>query len=171
VDIAFARKVAYFFDDVHQAKAFYPHALETLAAVKKMGLRQGIVSNAQFYTPIMLNILLRQAGYEGANPHADFFERRLIFYSYRLGVSKPNPFAFEQAKKRLGSKGIKPARVIYVGNDVRNDMIPARGVGFKVVLFAGDRESLALRKDRPDCAGFRPDATIKKLPQLLEIIR
>ena len=170
VDMALARKVAYFFDDVHQAKALYPNALETLATVREMGLHQGIISNAQFYTPIMLNILLRRAGHRGPNPHADVFGRQLTFYSYRLGVSKPNPLAFERAKKRLGSKGIEPARVIYVGNDVRNDMVPARDVGFKAVLFAGDRESLALRKDRPDCAGFKPDAVIKKLPQLLEII-
>jgi len=73
-------------------------------------------------------------------------------------------------KERLGSRGIEPARVIYVGNDVLNDMLPARTAGFKAVLFAGDRESLTLRKDRAECAGFKPDAVIKKLPQLLEII-
>jgi putative hydrolase of the HAD superfamily len=170
VDIALAQKVAYFFDDVHQAKALYPNALETLTAVREMGLRQGIISNAQFYTPIMLNILLRRAGHRGPNPLANLFGRQLTFYSYRLGVSKPNPLAFERAKKRLCAKGIEPARVIYVGNDVLNDMLPAHDVGFKAVLFAGDSESLNLRKDRPDCAGFKPDATIKKLPQLLEII-
>jgi putative hydrolase of the HAD superfamily len=170
LDVNFARKVAYFFDDIHQAKALYPGALETLSSVREMGLLQGIISNAQFYTPIMLNILLRQAGHEGSEPGARLFNRGLVFYSYRLGVSKPNPLAFERAKERLGTKGISPGRVIYVGNDVGNDMLPARRVGFRTVLFAGDRESLALRKDRSDCADFRPDAVIKNLPQLMKII-
>ncbi len=165
-----ARRIAYFFDDVYQTKALYPGARETLEGVKKLGLRQGIISNAQFYTPIALNILLRRAGHKGPDPHADLFDRRLVFYSYRLGVSKPNPFAFERARKRLRAMGIAPDRVLYVGNDALNDMIPARKVGFRTALFAGDKESLKLRKDRPECASFRADVVIKSLPQLLQII-
>ena len=65
---------------------------------------------------------------------------------------------------------LAPDRVLYVGNDALNDMIPARKVGFRTVLFAGDKESLKLRKDRPECASFRADAVIKSLPQLLQII-
>lgn len=171
LDIYFARKVAYFFEDVYQDKKLYPGALETLDAVKGIGLKQGVISNAQFYTPIILNFLFRQAGNKRSNPHAHLFNRGLVFYSYRLGVSKPNPLAFERAKERLAKKKIAPGSVIYVGNDILNDMVPARGVGFKTVLFAGDRESLALRKDRADCAEFMPDAVIKTLPQLLKIIR
>jgi putative hydrolase of the HAD superfamily len=171
LDINLALKAAYFFDNVYQDKSLYPNALETLETVKELGLRQGIISNAQFYTPITLNILFRRAGHRSPDPHAYLFDRRLVFYSYRLGVSKPNPLAFERAKERLGAKGIRPDQVIYVGNDVLNDMLPGRDVGFKTVLFAGDRESLALRRDRPDCANFRPDAVIKNLPQLLKIIR
>ena len=171
IDIELALKVAYFFDDVYQARALYPGALETLEAIKELGPRQGIISNAQFYTPLSLNILFRRAGHESADPHADLFHRRLVFYSYRLGVSKPNPLAFERARRHLGAMGIGPGDVVYVGNDVLNDMVPARKAGFKAVLFAGDRQSLSLRKDRRECAGFRPDAVIKKLPQLIEIIK
>lgn len=171
IDIDSALRIAYFFDDVFQAKALYPNTMETLEKVLELGLRQGVISNAQFYTPLALNTLFRRAGHRGADPHADLFHRRLVFYSYRLGVSKPNPLAFERARKRLDAMGIEPGGVIYVGNDVLNDMIPARKAGFKAVLFAGDRESLALRKDRRECAGFRPDAIIKKLPQLIELLK
>ncbi len=143
IGLDLALRVAYFFDDVYQTKALYPGAQETLEGVRRLGLRQGIISNAQFYTPIALNM---------------------------LGVSKPNPLAFERAKVRLHAMGIEPDRVLYVGNDVLNDMLAARAAGFRGVLFAGDRESLNLRKDRPECAVFRPDAVIKSLPQLLEII-
>ena len=170
IDLDFALKAAYFFDDVYQTKTLYPDARRTLAGIKKHGLKQGIISNAQFYTPIALRMLLGREGLRGADPFGRLFDRRLVFFSYRLGVSKPNPLAFELARDRLQAKGIEPKRVLYVGNDVLNDMLPARRVGFKSVLFAGDKESLTLRKDRPECAGFKPDAVIKSLPQLLQII-
>ncbi len=165
-----ALKIAYFFDDVYQTKALYPGARETLENVKALGLRQGIISNAQFYTPIALNMLLRGKNDAGATPMKRIFDGRLVFFSHRLGVSKPNPVAFQRAKDRLLSMGIAAQRVLYVGNDVLNDMLPARAAGFGTVLFAGDKESLGLRKDRPECAGFEPDAVIKSVPQLLEII-
>ena len=170
IGLDLALRVAYFFDDAYQTKALYPGAQETLEGVRRLGLRQGIISNAQFYTPIALNMLLRRKKSERADPMRRLFDRRLVYFSYRLGVSKPNPLAFERAKVRLHAMGIEPDRVLYVGNDVLNDMLAARAAGFRGVLFAGDRESLNLRKDRPECAGFRPDAVIKSLPQLLEII-
>jgi putative hydrolase of the HAD superfamily len=165
-----ALKIAYLFDDMYQTKVLYPSAFQTLEAVKELGLRQGIISNAQFYTPIALRMLLRREEKRVDDPLRQLFDRHLILFSYRLGVSKPNPLAFELARSRLKAMGVKPSRVLYVGNDVLNDMIPARRVGFRCVLFAGDAQSLTLREDRAECAGFRPDAVIKSLPQLLRII-
>lgn len=170
MDLNLAFRVAYFFDDVYQAKTLYPGTRKTLEGIKSLGLRQGIVSNAQFYTPIALKMLLGQSGRHGGDPMKRLFDNRLVFFSYRLGVSKPNLLGFETARSRLQSMGVEPARVVYVGNDIFNDMIPASKVGFMSVLFAGDGESLNLRKNHPDCTGFRPDAIIRSLPQLLEIV-
>jgi putative hydrolase of the HAD superfamily len=165
-----ALRVAYFFDDVYQTKKLYPGARRTLEGIRKLGLKQGIVSNAQFYTPIALNMLLQTKKSGGNRPLETLFDRRLIFFSYKLGVSKPNPLAFDRARSRLESMGIRPEQVLCVGNDVRKDMMPARAAGFRSVLFAGDRESLNLREEQPECAGFKPDAIITSLPQLLEIV-
>jgi putative hydrolase of the HAD superfamily len=165
-----ALKLAYFFDYVYHAKAFYPGVRQTLEEIGRLGLRQGIISNAQFYTPLILRMLLRREGLRPDDPLQELFDRRLIFFSYRLGVSKPNPRAFETARERLQKMGIEPNHVLYVGNDILNDMIPARNVGFRCILFAGDRETLALRKDNPECAGFKPDAVIKSVPQIMKII-
>jgi putative hydrolase of the HAD superfamily len=201
LDLAF--RIAYFFDDVYHTKRLYAGARETLEGVKTLGLMQGIISNAQFYTPIALGILLRRArrrfaghthkdetpfwrhdaasrlirGHDAAScPRIsssclkELFDSRLMFFSYCLGVAKPNPRAFELARLRLKNMGIPPDRVLYVGNDLHSDMTPARKVGFKCVLYAGDKESLMLRRDHSDCSGFKPDAIIKSLPQLLSII-
>jgi putative hydrolase of the HAD superfamily len=171
VTLDLAYRIAYFFDDVYHAKVLYAGARYTLAGIRKLGLKQGIISNAQFYTPIALRLLLQKPGNRRTNPLKELFDERLIFFSYDLGVSKPNPLAFELARDRLKRTRIEPASVLYVGNDMCNDMVPARAVGFKCVLFAGDRESLTLRQNRPECVDFEPDAVIKALPDLLKVIQ
>lgn len=168
IDLLLALKVAYFFDDKQQFKLLYPGARRTLETIKQKGLPQGIISNAQFYTPITLNLLLQNSS--SGEPMKELFDRRLTFFSYRLGVGKPNPLGFMQARKRLMQVGIEPSFVIFIGNDMLFDMVLAHRSGFKTVLFAGDRRSITLRKNDPEVAGFEPDGIIKSLPQLLEII-
>jgi putative hydrolase of the HAD superfamily len=168
IDLSLALKVAYFFDDTQQFKLLYPGARRTLETIKQKGLMQGIISNAQFYTPITLNLLLRNSS--SGKPMKELFNRRLVFFSYQLGVGKPNPLGFEQARERLMRMGIGPSFVIFVGNDMLFDMVLAHKSGFKTILFAGDRRSITLRKNNPEVAGFEPDGIIKSLPQLLEII-
>jgi len=67
--------------------------------------------------------------------------------------------------------GIMPGNVLYVGNDMLNDIYTAHNSGFQTCLFAGDRRSLRLRTDRPECASLKPDAIIKELNQLTDMIR
>jgi putative hydrolase of the HAD superfamily len=64
-----------------------------------------------------------------------------------------------------------PDQVLYVGNDMRNDICPAAATGFHTALFAGDKRSLRLREDDRKCARTRPDIIITDLMQLLENIR
>jgi putative hydrolase of the HAD superfamily len=168
IDPSLALKVAYFFDDTQQFKLLYPGARRTLETIKEKGLLQGIVSNAQFYTPITLNLLLKNSA--SGEPMKELFDRSLVFFSYQLGVGKPNPLGFTQARNRLMRAGIKPSFVIFVGNDMLFDMVLAHKTGFQTVLFAGDRRSITLRKNDPQVAGFEPNGIIKSLPQLLEII-
>ncbi|MHC4986693.1 MAG: HAD family hydrolase, partial [Planctomycetota bacterium] len=66
--------------------------------------------------------------------------------------------------------GIEPGQALYVGNDVRNDIAPARSLGMRTALFAGDARSLRLRADDPDCGGAQPDAVVTALPQILELL-
>ena len=70
----------------------------------------------------------------------------------------------------LKAKGIQPVSVLYLGNDMLNDIYPARTVGFQTALFAGDRRSLRLRKDDPRCAALSPDLVVTDLGQLPQLI-
>ncbi len=170
IDLNLAFKVAYFFDHTQQFKVLYPGARQTLNAIRKRGLRQGIISNAQFYTPLTLNMLLREAENSGADPMRRLFDPKLVFFSYKLGVAKPNLLAFEKARHYLEQMRIEPAQVVLVGNDIYFDATLAHRTGFQAVLFAGDRRSITLRTDDPDLGRFEPDGVIKELIQLLDIL-
>jgi putative hydrolase of the HAD superfamily len=62
---------------------------------------------------------------------------------------------------------IPAASVLYVGNDMRNDIVPAASVGFNTALFAGDQRSLRLRESDADCRNVTPDVIVTDLRQLI----
>ena len=137
-----------------------PHLQSMLSACRKKGLLLGIISNAQFYTPMLfkwfLNSEIEDLG----------FDPGLLFYSYQYEVAKPSPALFNMAAEKLYSKGIQPAAVLFVGNDMLNDIYPANAIGFQTALFAGDRRSLRLRTDDSRCANLSPELVLTDLGQL-----
>ena len=137
-----------------------PNLESMLSDCRQMGLIMGIISNAQFYTPYLftwfLNSEIENLG----------FDPGLLFYSYRFEVAKPSLKLFELAAETLQSKGVGPAAVLYLGNDMLNDIYPASAIGFQTALFAGDRRSLRLRTEDPRCADLIPDLVLTDLGQL-----
>ena len=122
----------------------------------------GIISNAQFYTPCLLSYFLGESRVSRA------FDKRLLFYSWQGGHAKPSTFMFRQAKKAIEEMGISIHSTLYVGNDMRNDILPAALVGFSTALYAGDQRSLRLREEDDRCRVFRPDLIITDLHQLID---
>jgi len=144
-----------------------PGMAGVLRALHDAGLRLGIVSNAQYYTPLLFEAFL-DGGPAGAG-----IDPALCVWSYELLEAKPSVRLYERALALLRAKGakgaskkIEPGEVVFVGNDIRNDIRPAAAAGLRTVLFAGDRRSLRLREDDPACAGLIPDALITHLDQL-----
>jgi len=159
--------------DVHTVKALalayeciinpvfpMPGARSLIRLCKEQGAALGIVSNAQFYTPLLLMWFFGKEFYEKA------FDRRLRFYSWQEGCAKPSAVLFSRAKTALESMGIRAGSVLYVGNDMRNDIQPATEAGFRTALFAGDRRSLQLRSEDKQCRGISPDWVVTDLGQL-----
>jgi putative hydrolase of the HAD superfamily len=134
-----------------------------IASIGGAGVPMGIISNAQCYTPVLLECLL------GANLKQCGFDPNLLFYSWREGRAKPSVFMFERAKTALLDMGIPAASVLYMGNDMLNDIRPAASVGFRTALFAGDRRSLRRREADERCHGLFPDLIVTDLRQLLTI--
>jgi putative hydrolase of the HAD superfamily len=142
-----------------------PHVVECLAALRAAGRRLGIVSNAQFFTPESFPALL------GRSPEELGFEPRWQYYSYQHGQAKPGRHLYRLAADRLAGEGIAAAGVLYIGNDLRNDIWPAAAVGFRTALFAGDARSLRLRQDDPGLSGVEPDAVVTDLEQVPALVR
>lgn len=142
-----------------------PGLESVLDELNRRGLALGIVSNAQFYTPLLFPSLM-------GRPLEDFgFRDALSVWSYRRREGKPSRNLYRILKDNLEAAGIRPEETLYVGNDIRNDIGPAAELGFRTVLFAGDERSLRWRREDADCRDVEPDCVITELAQLLHIIR
>jgi putative hydrolase of the HAD superfamily len=137
-----------------------PGAEETLTTLRDRGIRLGLISNAQFFTPLLFDAFF------GASPEALGFDPELLTYSFEVGEAKPSPNLFTPATRRLLALGMKPENALYVGNDMLNDIFAARRAGFKTALFAGDRRSLRLREGDGRVQGIRPDRVIRNLKEV-----
>lgn len=142
-----------------------PRACHTIRELHRRGVPLGIVSNAQFYTPALFTAHFNA-------PYVDLgFDKQLCSWSFHAGTAKPSPVLFQPVLNALQSDhGISPAEAVYVGNDMLNDVFAADSCGMKTVLFAGDARSLRLRKDKQQCSGLSPSATITDWSQLLQVI-
>jgi len=141
-----------------------PHVKEIFAACREKGIVMGIISNAQFYTPLLFSALM------GATLEALGFRRDLIFFSYMTGHGKPSLHLFEKAVDRLGELRISTKNALYVGNDMLKDIYPAHSAGLQTVLFAGDKRSLRLREDDKRCRGLEADLIVTDFRQLLRYL-
>lgn len=137
---------------------------ETLRMLRRRGVAMGLISNAQFFTPLLFRLFL------GSTPEHIGFTTDLTIYSYQHGQAKPSDTLFEPCHERLMDRGLSPESIVYVGNDMRNDIMPAAKIGWQTVLFAGDQRSLRLREDCDDCRGTQPGLVITDLRALLDWI-
>jgi len=141
-----------------------PGVHEVLERCKNKEIKMGIVSNAQFYTaPTMESLMHSHLSQKG-------FQEELCSWSYQLKRAKPSREIFRGPLEYLKKAGISPHEVLYIGNDMLNDIYTASEAGCKTALFAGDSRSLRLRIDDPRCKNLKPDITLTNLRQLEECI-
>jgi putative hydrolase of the HAD superfamily len=131
---------------------------EVLVALRDR-FRLGLVSNAQFYTPLTLAAL-------AGRPWAQLgFEEPLCAWSYVQRRAKPSGLLWEPVLQHLAAGGIPPAQVVMVGNDVEKDIRPAQAHGCRTILFAGDQRSLRAGEFREQPATGPWDAVMTDLRQ------
>ncbi len=142
---------------------------ETLEYLHMRGIPMGIISNAQFYTPIIMNYFI--SGNVTDSDRIDLFDPDLIIFSYKMKRSKPDPLLFETVSKTLKNKySIMPENTIFVGNDMYKDIYPACKAGFSTALFAGDIRSCKLRKEKEETRDLKPDYILTEVAQIIKIL-
>lgn len=137
-----------------------PGLTTLLERCREEGFLMGIVSNAQFYTPLLFPAFTGRTHTEWG------FSEDLCIWSYEQGEGKPSQTLFQLALDGLSGKGIAPCQVLYVGNDRRNDIGPAAALGCRTALFAGDARSLRLREDDPRVKDVESDIVCTDLNQI-----
>lgn len=144
-----------------------PGALETLLHFKEKDKVQGIISNSQFYTPIALEALTGKTLTELG------FSEKLLHWSFEERMKKPGMLFYKNFIKKMSAvdKTLNPEDVLYIGNDMLKDIYPARSLGMKTALFAGDKRSLKWRKEDSRCKDIEPDLVITSFSQLKECVQ
>jgi putative hydrolase of the HAD superfamily len=160
------KELALVFEMHNNAVYPMPHFHETLKKLNNREIPLGIISNAQFFTPILLSHFLGT----DVSDVPPYFHPQLQVYSYLLGRAKPDVFLFQVMGEHLKKLNLVPYDCLYIGNDMLNDISPAAETGFRTALFAGDTRSLRLRRLHPRCKNTRPDAIITSLNQIPQLI-
>jgi len=138
-----------------------PGLSDVLPRLKAAGLILGIVSNAQFFTPLVL------AAFPETGWTSGLFDKTLCAWSYRWKEAKPSSRMLKAILYRLSRyHGITPGETLVVGNDMRNDILPASRLGCHTVLFAGDARSLRWRSEKPECRAVTPSLILTRMAQL-----
>jgi len=137
-----------------------PHARSVLHSLRERGVALGIVSNAQFYTPLCMEALF------GRSIQQLGFEPDLCAWSYVQRAGKPSHRMFDTVISSLRARAILPNQTLFVGNDMLNDIAAAHDAGLKTALFAGDGRSYRPRPDHPRCRGLLPDLVLTALDPL-----
>ena len=99
-----------------------PDVVSTLEALQAQGLRLGLVSNAA-YLPRLMKAQLAALGL------ARYFAG--ITFSSEIGVRKPHPAIYQDALVKVG---VEPARTLFVGDRVREDVQGPKSLGMRAVL-------------------------------------
>ncbi len=83
---------------------------------------------------------------------------------------KPSERLFRPALSALNEKGISPSEVLHVGSRIAQDLAPARRLGMRTALFAGDRASLQATPEQLKDANLRPDVLLTEPNQIAEVV-
>ena len=128
-----------------------PLSYETVEALKKEGYKLGLVSNTMFNGSMHIADMRRF--------QLDTFFDSMVF-SADVNKWKPDPAPFQHVLEDLG---ILVENALFVGDDPAADVAGGKRTGLYTVHYLSSH-----RFSSPD--GYRPDATIDSLSELLAIV-
>lgn len=141
-----------------------PSLAEFLQSLLREDLSLGIISNSQYYTPIAFEAFL------DSRPDEFGFNPNLLIWSYKSGRKKPSIHFYEEFVDAAEKEDIEPREVLYVGNDIRKDIEPAKELGMKTALYVGDSRSIRHTHDELQKEKFQADLIVEELHQILDCL-
>jgi FMN phosphatase YigB (HAD superfamily) len=164
----FCRKVAYFFHASLQGTVCYPGVASALRRVASSGRTQGLLANGQCFTVALLQYAVTR---ECPSARLDgLLDPALYVISYEQRARKPSERLFRNLLTILEGRGIAAGNVLHVGSRLTEDVAPARRLGMRTALFAGDKASLDATADRLRDPGQRPDLLLTELDQVADAL-
>jgi FMN phosphatase YigB (HAD superfamily) len=164
----YSRKIAYFFHASLQGTGCYPGAATALQVVREAGLTQGLLGDGQCFTTVQLQRGL--SAQEADVRLDDLMDEEQVTLSFEVRGRKPSERLFRQALARLEKEGISPSETLHVGSRMTADIIPARRLGMRTALFAGDKASLQATAEQVKETTSRPDVLLTELTQIAEVV-
>jgi hypothetical protein len=164
----YCKKIAYFFHASLQGTACYEGAARAVEHVHSCGLAQGLIADAQCFTLVQLERGLRQQG-AGSSFRA-VSSNEFWGLSFEHKARKPSERLFRHVLNAAGQKSIRPMEILHIGARIAQDITPAKRLGMRTALFAGDKESLQATAEQLKDAATRPDVLLTDLSQVQNII-
>jgi len=164
----FARYLAFTYNFLSMGRELYPGVTEALVKLKANNIALGILSDAQFYTPIDLTLLLRDRSGGAVDDCNELFDTDLTFLSCEYGFVKPGDALFRRLFDALYEYQITPSQTVLVGNDLSIDIKPAASLGMRTALFCGD--DVMVWGEGEGSANVVPDIVFEKWEDLPELI-
>ncbi len=164
----YCRKIAFFFHASLQGTACYDGAAQALRQLKARDIALGLIADAQCFTLAQL-----QRGLTAQDPAArvdELFDKDLRALSFEVGAKKPSERLFEKVLTQLEQRGIGPQETLHIGSRIALDIVPAKKLGMRTALFAGDKASLAVTPEQLKDPACRPDALITELAQIVDLV-
>ena len=164
----YCKKIAYFFHASIQGTACQNGAAAAMEHVQSCGLSQGFIADAQCFTLIQL-----QRGLKGQSrgvPVRTMVPEAFCALSYEQKSRKPSERLFRHLLTSAAQKGIEPREILHIGTRIAQDIAPAKRLGLRTALFAGDKESLQATGEQLKDPATRPDALLTELSQLRDIV-
>ena len=165
----FTKKVAYFYHASIQGCGAYPNAADALRLVADGGRVQGLLADGQCFTAAQL-----QRGLNAQSPDfplTNCVPVKFRFLSAELKARKPSETLFRAALAALAARGIAPHEVLHVGSSLARDIAPAKKLGLRTALFAGDKASLVVAdKAQLKDPATRPDVMLTDLAQIADVL-
>jgi len=163
----YVKKIALFFHASMQGTALFPGGAKAIQHIHSCGVKQGFLADAQCFTLAQLG---RALGAERAGTVDDTFDRALRSLSCEVGGRKPSERLFKHFLAAVQRQAVEPSQVLHIGSLIIEDIAPAKKLGMRTALFAGDKESLQATPEQLKDAATRPDLLLTDLSQLADVI-